>query len=145
MWEITLSLQARSFLLALLTGAVFCLIFEAYQIFLKPIKQNRAGVFVCDVLLFAAFGIFDFCFFLSLTNGEVRGYVFFGQLVGFYIVKKTAAKYFSIVLHIILKPVFMVFTFLKRRIFTRLVSFLRKKLTFPKKRSQNKQKMRKKA
>lgn len=138
MWEITLSLQTRSFLLALITGAAFCLLFEAYQIFLKALKLKRAGAFVCDVLLFLALGFFDFCFFLSLTFGEVRGYVFFGQIVGFYIAEKTVAKHFSFVLQIVLRPVFRFFLFLKRKIFTRTVSNFRKKLTFPKKTSQNK-------
>ncbi len=145
MWEITLSLQTRSFLFALITGSIFCLLFETYQIALKPVKQNRAGVFICDVLFFLAFGFFDFCFFLSLTNGEVRGYVFFGQIIGFYIAKKTAAKYFSIFLQIVLRPIFRFFLFLKRGIFTRSLLNLRKKLTFVKKTSPNKQKMRKNA
>ncbi len=145
MWEITLSLQTRSFFLALIAGAAFCLLFEVYQIFLKALKLKRAGVFICDVLLFLALGFFDFCFFLSLTFGEVRGYVFFGQIIGFFIVKKTVAKYFATVLQIVSRPFFKLFLFIKRRIFGRAVSFLRKKLTFPKKTSQNKQKMRKNA
>ncbi len=98
MWEISLSLQIEAFIWSVFLGAVFCLAFDLLNKFGEEFISSKALVFVLDILFFVTIGFVDFCFFLAFCNGEIRGYVFVGEIIGFYFCRKTLARIYIPVL-----------------------------------------------
>lgn len=105
MWEIDLSGQIYTFLLSLLLGVVFCLVYDTIRTVELKFRMAPTAVFFTDVLYFAVIAIFDFCFFLVRTSGEIRGFVLVGQLGGFLLCKKTLSRLYGIVMLLIFKAV----------------------------------------
>ncbi len=91
MWEIDLNSQIQTFLLSLIVGAGFCVVFDILNIFEEKLHLSKAAIFIADILLFVGFAIFDFCFFLATENGEIRAFVFIGEIIGFFLCKKILA------------------------------------------------------
>lgn len=91
MWEIDLNSQIQSFLLSLIVGAGFCIVFDVVNILEEKLSFSKTAVFVADIFLFISFAFFEFCFFLATENGEIRAFVFIGEGIGFFICKKTLA------------------------------------------------------
>ena len=88
MWEIDLGNQISTFLLSLPLGGFFALCFftlEAFRI-VSGIKGVR--LWINDILFFALTAFITFCFLLVRSNGEIRGYVLIGELIGFWVFKK---------------------------------------------------------
>ncbi len=126
MWEIDLSGQIYTFLLSLLLGVAFCLVYDTVRTIELKFRMSPTAVFFTDVLYFAVIAIFDFCFFLVRTNGEIRGFVLAGQLVGFLACKKTLSRFYSVVLLMMCKSVRWVKKWFCRLIFHPIYGFFEK-------------------
>ncbi|MBE6782300.1 MAG: hypothetical protein E7540_06260 [Ruminococcaceae bacterium] len=126
MWEIDLQGQIYTLILSLVTGAVFCLVFDIYSFFRLRFKLKPSLVFLFDILSCAFLGFYDFCFFLSRSNGEIRGYVLLGQLLGFFICRVTVSKIFNLILLVIFKGIATVFKTLKKSVIAPILSLFRK-------------------
>lgn len=94
MWEISISNQITTFLLSVLIGMVFCLIYDMGRIIRTRYFLGTVAVFITDVLYFIFIGIFEFCFFLVTCSGEIRSFVFIGNLLGFVLCRATLSKVF---------------------------------------------------
>ena len=105
MWEIDLNSQIQTFLYSLVIGAGFCVVFDIFNILEEKLRFSKIAVFIADVLLFTGFAIFDFCFFLATENGEIRAFVFVGEIIGFFLCRKTLAVFYIPSILLLLKAV----------------------------------------
>lgn len=92
MWEIDNLLQVINFARSLCLGIILCLIYDVIRAFRKLFEFSSINVFFQDVVfsLFSAFTIFTFL--LSVTNGELRGFVFVSIAVGFIASRLTISR-----------------------------------------------------
>lgn len=125
MWEIDLSGQIYTMLLSIAIGAAYGLLFDFHSVLCTGLK-SKASVFFADVLFFLILSVFEFCFFLARCSGEIRGYVFVCQLIGFLIYKKTVSWIVYLVLRWLRKNVYKAFSTLSRLIFTPIALFIYK-------------------
>ncbi len=99
MWEINLSDQATTFLLSIFLGVCFCLLFD----FTRGMRvfgiNSKVAVFFTDVIYFLLVSFINFCFFLTRESGQIRGYVFVGEIIGFFAFRLIFSKFimFSII------------------------------------------------
>lgn len=105
MWEIDLNSQIQSFLLSLMVGAGFCIVFDIVNIFEEKLSFSKNAVFIADILLFISFAFFEFCFFLATENGEIRAFVFIGEAIGFFVCRKTLALLYVPIILVFLKAI----------------------------------------
>ena len=98
MWEISLNEQAITFLLSLILGAVYCLVFD----FTRGMRifglNSRIAVFFTDIIYFLLVAFVNFCFFLTRESGQIRGYVFVGEIIGFFLFRLTLSKIIMIII-----------------------------------------------
>ena len=105
MWEIDLNSQIQTFLLSLLIGVGFCIVFDVLNILEEKLALSKNAIFIADILLFICFAFFEFCFFLATENGEIRGFVFIGEIIGFFLCKRTLAMVYVPLILLILKAI----------------------------------------
>ena len=101
MWEINLSQQATTFLLSMLLGAIFCFIFDITRGIRLFGLNSKVAVFFTDIIYFLIISFINFCFFLTRESGQVRGYVFIGEIIGFFIFRLTFSKFIMFLLALI--------------------------------------------
>ena len=103
MWEINLNDQAETFLLSLVLGVIFCLCFD----FTRGLRvfglNSKIAVFFTDIIYFLVISFVNFCFFLTRESGQVRGYVFVGEIIGFFLFRLTLSKFIMTLISIINK------------------------------------------
>ena len=92
MWEINLTDQATTFLLSLLLGGIFCLIFDLTRGIRLFCLNSKFAVFFTDIIYFLVVSFINFCFFLTRESGQVRGYVFIGEIIGFFVFRLSVSK-----------------------------------------------------
>ena len=126
MWEISLTLQIQAFLWSVCFGAVFCFAFDLLNLTEQQLSFPKAIVFIADILFFAALGFFDFCLFLAFCNGEIRGYIFVGEIIGFYLCKKTVARVYMPIFLVIFGMIKKLFKAINRRVFEPIALFFAK-------------------
>lgn len=129
MWEIDFAAQIFSFLKSILLGGIYGLI---YDLFRFPVRRREASaitVFAVDILYFAFIAVINFCFLLTVTNGEVRGYLLLGAALGFAAYKKTLSPVLKLAAALVLKPIRVLFSLLNRGIkavFSPVITFFSK-------------------
>ena len=116
MWEISLSLQIEAFLWSMFFGAVFCIAFDLLCLIDAELSFGKITVCVLDILFFVLLGFFDFCFFLVFCNGEIRGYVFIGEIIGSFLCKKLLSFFYMAVFYLLFKVLKAVFRAIKKYI-----------------------------
>lgn len=116
MWEIDSSFQAVSFLYSVLFGVGYCLFYDLFRAFRKLYNPTAISVFFEDLIYFLIISFLTFLLLMSLSNGEVRGYIIFGIAVGFAVCYFTVSRFF-------VKILFAVFKYLNE-ISAKMVDFL---------------------
>ena len=109
MWEISLSHQALSILLSALMGMIFCLLFDTIKAVRIFLRLKTIGTFITDVLFFVLAAVIEFCFFLSRSNGEIRGFILATELIFFFCARWTISRLY-------LKLLLILFGVLKKTI-----------------------------
>ena len=132
MWEISLSNQITTFLLSIAVGACFCLLYDICRFMQIRRRLSTAWVFLSDVLYFIVIGVFEFCFFLSTCSGEVRGFVYVGNAVGFAICRVTVSKLFAVALKFVFKLFDRIKLLIRRLIYEPFLKTLKKAKIFVK-------------
>ncbi len=112
MWEISLNEQAVTFLLSLLLGVIFCFMFDLTRGLRIFGINSKIAVFFTDIIYFLLVSFINFCFFLTRESGQVRGYVFIGEIIGFFLFRLTLSKIIMMILTFLHK----VYTRVKSRI-----------------------------
>lgn len=94
MWEIDNSFQLFSFLASILTGIVYCLIYDILRAYRKSKAVDDLTVFFQDLIYFVVISIATFVLFMALSNGEIRAYILIGLLLGFLLCFFTLSRLF---------------------------------------------------
>lgn len=114
MWEINLSDQATTFLLSIFLGVCFCLLFD----FTRGMRvfgiNSKVAVFFTDVIYFLLVSFVNFCFFLTRESGQIRGYVFVGEIIGFFLFRLTLSKIIMIIISFLHRVYTRINTAIKR-------------------------------
>lgn len=108
MWEIDSSFQAVSFLYSVLFGVGYCFFYDLFRAFRKLYKPTAFSVFFEDLIYFSIISFLTFLLLMSLSNGEIRGYILIGIAVGFIICYFTVSRFFVEILFIIFKFFFSI-------------------------------------
>ncbi len=95
--------QVVSFLLSILLGAVFCIMYDLLRSLHKLYIKGFAEVFVLDLLFWFVCAIITYLFLVIYCNGIVRGFVVIGALMGFLAVRIILSKYILLIFTFVLK------------------------------------------
>lgn len=92
MWEISSYSQYICFLYSLVLGVSLGIVYDLFKLDRLLFKRSKIFLFFSDILfwLISAFLIFTFCVIFS--NGQIRGYIVLGTLLGFVIYRLTLSK-----------------------------------------------------
>ncbi len=122
MWEINSTNQITSFLLSLALGAACCLAYDILRVAHKLGFNSFWAVFLTDIAYWVVASFVTFFFLIARTNGELRGYIFIGEIIGFCFCRITISRLFFNLLYFCLK------NFLKlKNIFNGIISLLYRK------------------
>lgn len=113
MWEIDNKLQILSLLQSLGLGVFYCLFYDLFKAVRLTVNLNAKAIFFQDIIYFAIISPLTFCFLLSVTNGEIRGYVFILASLGFFITRLTFSRIWLPVINIVLKIFLKFYRFLR--------------------------------
>lgn len=80
---ISLSAQTAYFLWSLAMGAALGVLYDAVRAIRMTIRAKKAHIIVSDILFFAICGVLTALFALPFNKGDVRGFILFGEAVGF--------------------------------------------------------------
>lgn len=104
--------QLYTFLLFILTGIVIGIIFDIFRIFRRSFKTNDIITYIQDILFWFATGCILLFSIFTFNNGELRGYIFIGIILG-------------LVLHLIVLSKYLINMFLK------IINLLRRIIGYP--------------
>ena len=92
MWEISSYSQYICFLYSLVLGVSLGIVYDLFKLDRLLFKRSKIFLFFSDILfwLISAFLIFTFCVIFS--NGQIRGFIVLGTLLGFVIYRLTLSK-----------------------------------------------------
>ena len=108
MWEIDIALQFYYCLLSAVLGGIYCIFYDFFRAIRLSIKFSDLAVFLQDIIYFFVISFATFSFLLATTNGQVRGYVLFGLVIGFMIVRYTVSFILMKIYSFVLKMIFSV-------------------------------------
>ena len=108
MWEINSYDQSISFLFSLGLGAVFCVLYDIIRSMRKVCLNSFLAVTIVDILLWIVYAFLTFIFLISRTNGEIRGYVIFGEFVGFVLFRISVSKFLYLLLSFIFEKIALI-------------------------------------
>lgn len=98
MWEISSSSQYTCFIYSMILGVELGLIYDFFKIDRIVFKRKSFFVFLQDILfwLIAAFEFFSFS--VVFSNGQIRGYLLLGSILGFFIYRLTFSKIINLII-----------------------------------------------
>lgn len=128
-----LSSQTRNFLFSLGFGALTGILYDILRIVRMSVSSSKKALYITDFIFVFAASVATFLFCLTVTDGQLRFYVIFGEALGFTI------YYFSfgiIAVRFSTKTVEKIRSFFKkffglicapfRKIFSRAAGFVKK-------------------
>ena len=68
-------------------GAIFCIIYDVIRAFRKVCLNSFFTITVTDIFLWVFYAFVTFIFLIARTDGEIRGYVLVGEMLGFIIIR----------------------------------------------------------
>lgn len=94
MWEISGYNQYICFWYSIVVGLGLGFLYDLFKFDRTLFKRSKFFVFICDILfwIISAFIVFSFC--VVFSNGQIRGYILLGCLLGFLIYKLTLSCIF---------------------------------------------------
>ena len=81
--HITIAGQTTSFIVAFMTGAALCLVYDFFRILRLASKPSRPAMFIQDIIFWLICALITFGLLLVRCNGMIRGYAILGELLGF--------------------------------------------------------------
>lgn len=117
MWEINNVSQIYSFFYSILLGMFFCCFYDFFRS-IRFVKKTKVTIVILqDLLYFSCISIITFIFLLSVSNGEIRAYIIFGILIGFFLFYKTISIFFKKLLIFIFNGYYKFFCAFNRRFY----------------------------
>lgn len=98
MWEINSSEQYLCFVYSICMGAILGLLYDFLKIDRIVFKRKNLSIFLQDVLFWIISAFMFFSFSVVFSNGQIRGYLLFGCLLGFLIFKLTISRIFTLII-----------------------------------------------
>ena len=117
MWEINLNLQIEGFLWSAVFGVAFCIVFDILNIISQNLNFSKPVIFFVDIVYFTVVAFVSFCLFLAFCCGEIRAFIFVGEMLGFFLCKKTLSKIYTPIIFILLSLTKRLFLWVNRLIF----------------------------
>ncbi|MDO4607750.1 MAG: spore cortex biosynthesis protein YabQ [Clostridia bacterium] len=105
MWEINLSNQIISFFLSICLGAILCGCYDFIRAIRKIGFNSFFTVLLVDILFSVVSAFATFIFLIARTNGEIRGFVLFGELLGFFVFRFTFSNFLFKIFLFLLKKI----------------------------------------
>ncbi len=84
--------QVATFLWSLLLGVAMCMVYDILRALHKVSVKGFFEVLLSDLLFWCLWALITFSFLVLRCKGEVRGYVLFGQAVGFVAARLTVSR-----------------------------------------------------
>lgn len=82
-----------------------CLFYDVFRALRAEKACGAVVIFFQDICYWLISAVFVFSFLLVTTNGELRGYVFFGTAVGFFVCRLTLSVIFFKILRFLLRHI----------------------------------------
>ncbi len=79
----TVQTQIQAFLLSLAIGVVIGVLYDLFRILRLCFTDHKAVVVIQDILFWSVSAVLSFLFVFVVNNGAFRGYLAFGELLGF--------------------------------------------------------------
>lgn len=98
MWEININDQIATFLWSLVLGVAVCLLYDIFRALRTAVKHGAAAVFAEDIFFWLLAAFMNFVFLMGRTGGGLRGYVFVGEIIGFWTLRFTLSRGFVFIL-----------------------------------------------
>ena len=121
--------QVRIFLYAVGFGFFIGIVYDLFRTLRLMLSGGKKAFIVSDILFSLAAGFFTFLFALSRLDGNIRGYVLMGELLGFLVYSVTFGAFFSKLTDRIVLGIYRFFKMLAKPflyIYRKLRKFLRK-------------------
>lgn len=122
MWEINNQQQIISFLLSVCLGVLCCIIYDIIKASRNVCFNSLLAITLSDILLWIFYAFTTFLFLIARTNGEIRGYVLIGEMIGFFLCRVSISK----LVYSIFKFIFQNLYTLLQKINTSVVIFYTK-------------------
>ncbi|MBR4122979.1 MAG: spore cortex biosynthesis protein YabQ [Clostridia bacterium] len=129
MWEISNSSQLNSLLYSIAFGAIICIFYDILRATRFVFKFKNITIFLQDLFFFIFLAISIFSFLLVTTNGQLRGYIILGVVIGFSVCRLTISIAIVLVLKFFFIKILRFFDLLK----IVFIKILKKPLIFCKK------------
>lgn len=86
---ISLAGQTSAFLYSCALGAALCALYDVFRAIRLFFLPGRILTAFLDVLYFFLAAVFTFAFFMAVSQGEVRAYLYFGEMIGWLLYYET--------------------------------------------------------
>ena len=90
---ISLAGQTIAFLYSCALGVGLCVLYDVFRMVRMFFLFGRILTAVWDLLYFFLAAVFTFAFFMAVSQGEVRAYLYFGELTGWIIYYETVGSW----------------------------------------------------
>ena len=122
------------FLLFILTGMSIGILFDIFRILRKSFKTIDFITYIQDFLFWLLAGAILLYSIFSFNNGELRGYIFIGVILGIILYMLILSKYFvkisvaiiNILKKIIYTPIKFIINFVKKHIIEHFIKIVNK-------------------
>ncbi len=122
------------FLLFILTGMSIGILFDIFRILRKSFKTIDFITYIQDFLFWILAGAILLYSIFSFNNGELRGYIFIGVILGIILYMLILSKYFvkisvaiiNILKKIIYTPIKFIINFVKKHIIEHFIKIVNK-------------------
>ncbi|MDP4095041.1 MAG: spore cortex biosynthesis protein YabQ [Bacillota bacterium] len=110
--QVSVSSQVYVFLFSLLGGAIISFIYDLFRIKRKAIKTGTLGMLLEDTLYWIIVTIVIFFIVYLSNDGELRGYIFIGVILGVILYLLLLSKFVIGSALIVLRLLYRVFKFI---------------------------------
>ena len=113
MWEISNSSQLISLLYSIAFGMIICIFYDVLRATRFVFKFKNTTIFLQDLFFFIFLAISIFSFLLVTTNGQLRGYIIVGVVIGFSVCRLTISIAIVLVLKFFFTKILSFFDIIK--------------------------------
>ena len=115
-----------SFLIAAVLGFSFSPIYDVFRILRLLTKPKAVAIFIEDIIFSLICAILTFGLLIVRCNGEIRWFIFAGELCGFLICRFTISRIIYSAADLIIKFIKTIFRILKKYIWKPIMKFRNK-------------------
>lgn len=126
---ISLSAQTAYFFWSLVMGAALSVLYDIVRAVRMAIRAGKSHIIISDVLFFTVCGVLTSLFALPFNKGDVRGFILFGEAVGFLAYRLTIGAVMGKV-YAFLARIFQSFVQKIRKILEKIFNYLLKAIGF---------------